>query len=417
VPPATRLWPPSSRSPIADYARLQTPQDLRSHEHQPALLDSIHGSVAVIHIHAPPVNSLGIELRQSIVDRLRHALETANVGAIALIGSERAFAESAGLPVIVVDGDQRALDRGMAAIHDDYERSVAKATMARADMDRRLAGLRAVSDDGEIMACDLLIDATAEPIDGRQRAIEDLALHAKQGAILASSDSHADLNRMANATGRPQDMVGLHFFDPARLTRVIEVARCEETGVDVLATCLAFAKRLNKIAVSCGMSAGLIGDRMICHYFAVAKSLIERGVSSRQVDRVLTAFGMVAGPFATMESIDGSSARATEKGAIDRPGLDDAEVIDRCVYALANEGARILEEGIAVRSSDIDVISIHACGFPAHRGGPMHYANEAGLETVAAALKRLAADAAPEESFWSVSPRLARLAAAKRAFS
>jgi len=323
----------------------------------------------------------------------------------------------ASLPVVMMESDRQTLERGMRAILGDYERSVAKGTMARADLDRRLAALRTTSDGAEIRDCDLIIAGAMDPTHGRQSGIEDLARRARPGAILASSDSYADLEGIAKATGRPQDVVGLHFFDPARSMRVIEVAQCAETGADALATCLAFAKRLNKIAVLCRMSAGLIGERMFRHYLAVAESLVERGTSSRQVNRALMEFGMGAGPFGTAEVIGGSSARSAGKGAPDRLGLDDGEIVERCLYALANEGARILEEGIALRSSDVDLISIHACGFPAYRGGPMHYANEAGLETVAAALNRFAADAGPGEPFWRVSPRLARLAAAKDVFS
>jgi len=156
---------------------------------------------------------------------------------------------------------------------------------------------------------------------------------------------------------------------------------------------------------------------MFGHYLAVAKSLVARGASSWQIDRALMEFGMDAAPFQTPEWKDSSPARPTDGEPLDGPRLDDREIVARCVYALANEGARILEEGIALRSSDVDLISVHACGFPAYRGGPMHYANETGLEVVAAALRDFAVDARPEEPFWTVSPRLARLAAANGAFS
>jgi 3-hydroxyacyl-CoA dehydrogenase len=323
----------------------------------------------------------------------------------------------AGLRVVIVERNQRILERGMAAILGDYEQSVAKGAMETADIDRRLAALGTVSDSGAITDCDLIVDTSMDPLHGGTGALEDVAPQAKPGAVLSSSDSYADLNRIARATGRPQDMVGLHFFSPVRSTRVIEVVRCEKTAADVLATCLAFAKRLNKIPVLCGVAAGLIGDRMFGHYLAVAKSLVARGASSWQIDRALMEFGMDAAPFQTQERKYGSSARPADGEPLDGPRLDDREIVGRCVYALANEGARILEEGIALRSSDVDLISVQACGFPAYRGGPMHYANETGLEAVAAALRDFAADARPEEPFWTVSPRLARLAAANGAFS
>lgn len=321
----------------------------------------------------------------------------------------------AGLAVVLVESDQQALAGGMSAIPGDLERFLASGTMEQAD--RGLARLRMVLDSGEINDCDLIVVAAAERVQGRPTGFENLALQAKPGAILASNDAYIELDRIAGATGRPQDVVGLHFFTPARSTRVIEVARCETTGVDVLATCLALAKRLNKIPVLCGVGAGLIGERMLRHYSQVAESLVERGASPRQIDRALMAFGMAAGPLGAAELTAGASARATDQGARDGLGLDDGEIVRLCVYALANEGARILEEGIAQRSSDVDIVSIHACGFPAYRGGPMHCANEAGLETVAAALSRFAAAAGSYGPYWRVSTRLARLAATNGVFS
>lgn len=287
----------------------------------------------------------------------------------------------AGLAVVLVESDRAALERGMDAILSDYERSVAHGDLDRAARDRRLAALRAAPESLAIMDCDLVIEAAAQTAQGRRSAFEELPRHARQGAILASGDSYADLNRIAAATGRPQDVVGLHFFAPARTTRVVEVARHEKTGADVLATCLAFAKRLNKIAVICTGHPGLIGDRLRHRFLTAAESLLSLGATPQQIDRALTDFGMAAGPFRTGEMTEVSPALPTMKEDADSAVLDDSQIVERCVHALANEGARILQDGIALRSSDIDLVCIHACGFPPYRGGPMHYANEAGLAT------------------------------------
>lgn len=261
-------------------------------------------------------------------------------------------------------------------------------------------------DLSEIKDCDLIIETSVEP-----NAIDGLAL--KPGGILAISDANADLNRIAAAHGRPADVVGLHFFDPPGATPILEVVRAERTGPEAIATSLAFAKRLNKIPIACGPRPGLIGERMLRHCRTVTESLLSRGVAPRRIERALNEFGMAVRPFLA----EGSRARQPGQQTIDSPPLDDKQIVELCVYALANEGARILEEGTALRSSDIDLICIHACGFPAHRGGPMYYANEVGLDKVAAALKSFAADAGPEESLWLVSSLLGRLAVAKQTFA
>jgi 3-hydroxyacyl-CoA dehydrogenase len=323
----------------------------------------------------------------------------------------------ADLSVVVVERDREALERGLSALRSEYERSVANDTIGRADPNRRLAALRAVSDSGEIKDCDLAIEAGVARAHGTQKVFEELARRTKADAILASTDSYAELGLIAEATGRPQDVVGLHFFNPARRSRVMEIAHHESTGTDVLATCLALAKRLNKIPVICRERAGLIGERLLRHSLTVAQALVEQGASRTQIDRALVAFGMAAGPFQGRELSETSSTRSTGEHGPDHPRLSDGEILERCVYALANEGARILEEGVVDRSTDIDLISIHACGFPSYRGGCMHYANEVGLKRVVAALNGFAADAGPKEPYWSVSSLLARLAVADGVFA
>lgn len=321
----------------------------------------------------------------------------------------------ADLPVVVVERDQQALERGLSALRSEYERSVVNDTIGRADLNRRLAALRAVSDSGEIKDCDLAIHAGAAR--DTQKVFEELAQRTKENAILASTDSYVELGPIAKATGRPHDVVGLHFFNPVRRSRVMEIAHHESTGTDVLATCLALAKRLNKIPVVCRERAGLIGERLLRHSKTVAQALVERGASRMQIDRALVAFGMAAGPFQGRDLSETSLSCSTGEHGPDEPRLNDAEIVERCVFALANEGARILEERVVDRSTDIDLISIHACGFPSYRGGCMHYANEVGLKTVVAALNGFAADAGSKEPYWSVSSLLARLAVAEGVFA
>ena len=284
------------------------------------------------------------------------------------------------------------------------------AGLAKSCLDAGLAVVRADPNSAEIGACDLIIEASPQTPQAKEKIFADIASQARQGAILASTDPYTDLNGITAATRRPQDVVGLHFLNPAQATRVVEVAISASTGADVLATCVAFAKRLNKVPVVCSARAGLIGERLLRHYLTVVWSLVARGSPQWQIERALLEFGMTVSPFRAGE------APPSEKGKIEGGLLDDPDIVARCVYALANEGALILEEGVAARSSDVDIISIHACGFPAYRGGALHHANEVGLERVAAAVKRFGEDAGPEESYWRIAPLLVQLAAAHKRF-
>lgn len=288
--------------------------------------------------------------------------------------------------------------------------------LAKSCLDAGLAVVRSEPRRAEIAGCDLIIEAWPRTVPAKEKIFEDIASQARQDAILASSDPYTDLNGIAAAARRPQDVVGLHFVNPAQATRVVEIATGRSTGADVLAACVAFAKRLNRVPVVCTARAGLIGERMLSRYSTVAWSLVTHGSPAWQIERALLEFGMAVSPFRAGESPGPVLAAPPRKGKIEGRLLDDPDIVARCVYALVNEGAVILEEGVAARSSDVDILSIHACGFPAHRGGVLYYANEVGLERVAAAVKSFGEDADPEEPYWRIAPLLAQLAAARKRF-
>jgi 3-hydroxyacyl-CoA dehydrogenase len=291
----------------------------------------------------------------------------------------------------------------------------------------------------------------------------------KPGAILATNTSTLDIDHIAGVTARPQDVIGLHFFSPANIMRLLEVVRGAKTAPDVLATAMALAKKIRKTAVVSGVCDGFIGNRMINQYFVQALAMLDEGASPQQVDRAIEAFGFAMGPF-RMSDLAGNDIswhirkrqyaegklrtpalaadRLCELGRFGqksgagwydyRPGdreaypspvveqliataraeqktpqrrLDDAEIVDRLVYALVNEGARILEEGIAQRASDIDLVYLTGYGFPPYRGGPMRYADSVGVYDVVRRMRALAALPGADPQFWTPAPLLARLAA------
>jgi 3-hydroxyacyl-CoA dehydrogenase len=315
---------------------------------------------------------------------------------------------------------------------------------------------------------DLVIEAVFENMAVKEQVFTQLDAVCKPGAILASNTSYLDLNKIAAFTRRPADVVGLHFFSPANVMRLLEVVRGAATAPDVLATAMALGKKIKKVAVVSGVCDGFIGNRMLARYGAAANALIVAGATPQQVDQALERFGFAMGPFRVgdLAGLDIGWAtrkrRAEEagvpydpviadricelgrfgqktgsgwyryeagvrepipdpvvdqiiadyraaKGVTPRP-VSDEEVVQRCVFALVNEGARILAEGIAARASDIDLVYLNGYGFPKHRGGPMCYANEVGLATVVQALQRFAAEPGADAS-WQPAPRLLQGAA------
>jgi 3-hydroxyacyl-CoA dehydrogenase len=374
---------------------------------------------------------------------------------------------NAGIPVILLEMKQDALDRGLATIRKNYESSLKKGKLTQEKFDARLGLLSSTLSYGDLKDCDLIIEAVFEEIGVKEAVFKKLDAIAKPGAILASNTSTLDLDRIAAFTQRPQDVVGMHFFSPANVMKLLEVVRGKATAKDVMATVMAIGKKIRKTAVVSGVCDGFIGNRMVLHYVRMAVALVEEGATPQQVDKALEKFGMIMGPF-RMSDLAGNDIgweirkrhyverpeivyskladRLCEAGRFGQktgkgwyaypPGarnpepdpeveamiagwrqeqgitprkIGNDEIVERCIYALVNEGARLLEEGIAARASDIDMVYLTGYGFPMHRGGPMRYADEVGLYRVARRMTEFAA--ASGDSFWKPAPLIAKLAA------
>jgi 3-hydroxyacyl-CoA dehydrogenase len=380
---------------------------------------------------------------------------------------------NAGIAVDIVDVDSAALERGLARIRGNYAGSVAKGKLTGEEVEHRMQLLHPTVDIGQAHDADIVIEAVFERMDLKLDIFRKLDRVAKPGAILATNTSMLDIDRIAAETKRPQDVVGLHFFSPANVMRLLEVVRGARTAPDVLATVQAMARRIKKIPVVVGVCDGFVGNRMIEPYFREAEFLLAEGATPADVDRALTDFGMAMGPFAMgdMAGIDvrwdvvkrraalrkpgerysalverlGEAGRFGQKtGAgfyryepgsrtpLPDPALDAVfaaeavrqglrrrqvsadEIVSRCLYALVNEGAYILEEGIAARSGDIDVIYVNGYGFPAAQGGPMFWADTIGLPKVFADIEVLMRQFGDH---WQPSALLSQLAAKGGRFS
>jgi 3-hydroxyacyl-CoA dehydrogenase len=377
--------------------------------------------------------------------------------------------------VTVLETKQDALDRGVATIGRNYEAQVRKGKLKPDKYDARMALLKTTLDYGDIKDADLVIEAVFEEMGVKERVFRTLDEVMKPGAILASNTSTLDVNRIASFTKRPQDVVGLHFFSPANVMKLLEVVRGDKTAKDVLATVMAVAKKIRKAAVVSGVCDGFIGNRMIEQYSRQAGFLLEEGCTPQQVDKAAEKFGFAMGPF-RMGDLAGNdigwairkrryvekphmrysktadllcemgrygqktgagwydyqagkrdaipsklveemiAKHRAELGTTPRKISDD-EIVHRLVYSLVNEGAKILEEGIAGKAGDIDMVYLTGYGFPLHRGGPMRYADEQGLFNVVQAMKRFAANPHDDAQFWQPAPLLAKLAVEGKTFT
>ncbi|WP_120994395.1 3-hydroxyacyl-CoA dehydrogenase NAD-binding domain-containing protein [Stutzerimonas urumqiensis] len=388
------------------------------------------------------------------------------------VGIALCFA-NAGVPVKLLEINEDALGRALQRAHDTYGASVKRGSLTEAAMEKRLKLVEGVTAYSALADVDLVVEAVFEDMGVKQQVFEQLDAVCKPGAILASNTSSLDLNAIAAFTKRPEDVVGLHFFSPANVMRLLEVVRGEKTSHEVLATAMAVGKTLKKVSVVVGVCDGFVGNRMVFQYGREAEFLLEEGATPQQVDGALRNFGMAMGPFA-MRDLSGLDigqairkrqradlpadrdfptvsdklceagmlgqktgagyyryepgnrtplenpdlapmleAASREKG-LERRALDEQYIIERTIYALVNEGAKILEEGIAQRASDIDVIYLNGYGFPAFRGGPMFYADSVGLDQVLARVKALHARCG---DWWKPAPLLEKLAAEGRTFS
>lgn len=405
---------------------------------------------------------------------VRNIAKVAVIGAGTMGGGIAMNFLNAGIPVVLLEMKQEAIDRGVATIRKNYENSLKKGKLTADKLDARMGLLTTSLSYDDIADSDLVIEAVFEDMGVKEQVFGKLDQVMKQGAILASNTSTLDMNRIASFTRRPQDVVGLHFFSPANVMRLLEVVRAEHTAKDVLATVMQLAKKIKKVAVVSGVCDGFIGNRMLKYYRAQAFELLEEGASPQQIDRALEKWGMAMGPFrmGDLAGLDiGWSIRkrlyeenpnmkrsviadrlcemgrfgqktgagwyryeSGKRDALPDPVVDeiiaagrkeagitprkvtDEEIIERCIYALVNEGARILEEGIAARASDIDMVYLTGYGFPAHRGGPMLHAEIVGLPNVVAKMRSFASQPGGDAAFWQPAQSLVRLADAGETF-
>ncbi|MBD9394014.1 3-hydroxyacyl-CoA dehydrogenase NAD-binding domain-containing protein [Acidovorax sp. ACV01] len=382
---------------------------------------------------------------------------------------------NAGIPVKILEMKQEALDRGIATIKKNYEAQVKKGKLKQDKYDQRMALLSTTLSYDDFKDCDLIIEAVFEEMGVKEAVFKQLDAVAKLGAILASNTSTLDVDKIAAFTKRPQDVVGMHFFSPANVMKLLEVVRGKETAKDVLATVMAIGKKIKKTSVVSGVCDGFIGNRMIEQYSRQAGFLLDEGCTPQQVDKAVEKFGFAMGPFRmgdlagndigwairkrrSVERADMKYSRTADKlcelgrfgqktGAgwydyqagkrdaipsdlvnkmiedhrkelgITPRKISDEEIVQRLVFALVNEGAHILEDGIASKSGDIDMVYLTGYGFPIHRGGPMHYASEVGLFNVVQAMDRFAKNPNDDATFWKPAPLLAKLAAEGKAFN
>jgi len=377
---------------------------------------------------------------------------------------------NAGFEVTLIEVNDDALDRGLAIVEKNYAGSVMRGKLSKAAANKCRDLITGSTDYAALADVDLVIEAVFEDVDLKKDIFARLDKVCKQGAILATNTSYQDVNAIAAATGRPEDVIGMHFFSPAHIMKLLEVVRAEKTADDVLATVMALAKRIRKVAVVSGVCYGFIGNRMLEGYFREAQLCVIEGGLPESIDAAMYDWGMAMGPIsvADLAGLDvGYKARQglpeeargdprayripdalVEEGrlgqksgagfytydvntrkkssdpavheiierkakelGIERCAIEADEIVDRLIYALVNEGLRILDEGIAQRPGDIDVVYVYGYGFPAWRGGPMHYADAVGLDTVLARINEFR-DRYGEEN-WTPALLLERLVAEK----
>ena len=392
---------------------------------------------------------------------------------------------NAGVPVVMLELKQEALDRVVATIRKNYDAQLKRGKLKQDKLDARMGMLSTTLNYADIGTADLVIEAVFEDMGVKERVFKTLDEVMKPGAILATNTSTLDVNRIAAFTKRPQDVVGMHFFSPANVMKLLEVVRGEHTAKDVLATVMALAKKIRKTAVVSGVCDGFIGNRMIEQYGRQGGFLLDEGCTPAQVDRAAEKFGFAMGPFRMGDLAGNDIGWAIRKRRyVEKPGMrysktadllcelgrfgqktgagwydyvpgkrdalpsaqvvkmiedhrtalataarqrgenvpmprqiSDDEIVHRLVYSLVNEGARLLDDGIASKASDIDMVYLSGYGFPLFRGGPMCYADTQGLFNVVQAMKKFAANPLDDGAFWQPAPLLARLAAEGKSFT
>ncbi len=432
------------------FALLATPE---SH----AMRHAFFAERAAAHVRGVPEDTAVREVRRVGV-----------VGAGTMGGGIAMNFLNAGMDVVLVEARQDALERGLATMRANYEHSARRGRLSAQQVEQRMALLHPSLEYGALADCDLVIEAVFEDLEVKREVFGRLDAVVRAGAILASNTSTLDLDAIAGFTRRPGDVVGMHFFSPANVMKLLEVVRGRATAPDVLATVMRLARRIGKTAVVSGVCDGFIGNRMLEHYGRMAHFLVEEGASPQQVDRALESWGMAMGPF-RMSDLAGNDIgwairkrryvdkpqmrysrladRLCELGrfgqktgagwyryqpgsreALPDPEVDalirqyrrdigvqaravsDREIVERCIYALVGEAARILQEGIAQRASDIDMVYLAGYGFPVWRGGPLLWADMQGSFMVARRMREFAAQPGGDAGFWEPAPWLAQRA-------
>jgi 3-hydroxyacyl-CoA dehydrogenase len=380
---------------------------------------------------------------------------------------------NAGFHVSLLEARPEALERGLGNIRRNYASSVSKAKLSQAEAEQRMALIDGTLQYERIAGADIVIEAVFEDMGVKKQVFDTLEALCKPGAILATNTSRLNVDTIASFTARPQDVIGLHFFSPANVMRLVEVVRGKATSPQVIATSMAMVRKIGKLPVIVGVCEGFVGNRMLSHYAREAEFLLEEGCTPQQVDGALQAFGLTMGRFAMSDlagldiswasrkrlaptrpqhlrysrvadricelgrfgqktgagyyrydaggrtpvpdpEIDALIAACSAEAGIKRRAIGDPEIVERTIYALINEGAKILEEGVAQRASDIDLIYVNGYGFPAWRGGPMFLADTIGLDTVYAKVLEFHAQ---HGDYWLPSPLLKRLAESGKTFA
>ena len=404
---------------------------------------------------------------------VREVRSAAVIGAGTMGGGIAMCFANAGIPVILLDAKQEALARGMSTIGKNYAATVAKGGLAQDEMERRLSLITPSLDFEAISSADLIVEAVFEDIGVKKTTFEAIDRIAKPGAILASNTSYLDVAKIASFTSRPADVVGMHFFSPANVMKLLENVRTASTAPDVLATVMQVGKKLGKVAVLVGGADGFVGNRMLAQRSREVLFLLEEGALPRQIDSVLYEFGFAMGPFAVSDlaGLDIGWRNRQSRAHLRKPGVRDcnlldkvcelgrfgqktsagwyryeagsrvpladpvierlivdhskehgivrrniekAEILERCLYSMINEAAKILQEGVAARAVDVDMVWLHGYGFPRYRGGPLFYADEVGVRNVYQAILKYRDQFGPD--FWTPAPLLDEMAVSGKSF-
>ena len=374
---------------------------------------------------------------------------------------------NAGIPVTIVETGRGLLQRGLDRVAGNYRATVSRGGLAADDMERRMGLIDGVTELDQVGSADVVIEAVFEEMDLKKRVFADLDRVAKPGAVLATNTSTLDVDEIARATTRPQDVLGTHFFSPANVMRLLEVVRGAATAPDALATAIALGRQIGKVPVTVGVCYGFVGNRMLARRSAEAERLLLEGALPQEVDAAVTGFGFPMGPFAMADMAGLDVGWRIRKGRGERNEIEDAlceaghfgqktgkgyfryeagsrtplpdpeveriildassrpaspagtiaqeEIVERMIFPMINEGARILEEGIAARPGDIDVIWVYGYGWPVWRGGPMYYADQLGLAHIRDRLA-LYAERSGDQTL-RPAPLISRLAAEGRGFA